>query len=542
MDCPSCAGKVENALSKLDGIAEYETRPTAGTVLVTADPDRLSRHDLVAAIEAAGYEVENGRSGGSEEGGVAPSADVWRSPRALKTWASGVFVAVGLFVEFVLTGANATVLTVLESGLTVADVSLLIAVALAGVPVVRSGYYSARNLSLDIDLLMGAAILGATAIGLYEEAATLAFLFSVAELMERYAMDRARDSLRELIDLSPDEATVRREGTETTIPASEVAVGDVVVVRPGEKVPVDGTVLEGESAVNQAPITGESVPVDKTPGDEVFAGTIAEGGYLEVRAETAAAETTIARIIELVEDAQSNRTEREQFVERFAGYYTPVVVSLALLTMVLPPLVFGLDWRTWFVRGLTLLVISCPCAFVISTPVSVVSGITSAAKNGVLVKGGNHLEAMGAVGAIALDKTGTLTKGDLTVTDVIGLNGHDERTMLGLARSLEERSEHPIAAAIVDRAAEEAVEAGEVSGFESVTGKGVRATVDGTTYYAGKPGLFEELGFGLGHTHRTDGGRAVETAGRCEREGCVDLGGEVVPRLQEEGKTVVLVG
>ncbi|MWG34722.1 heavy metal translocating P-type ATPase [Halomarina oriensis] len=546
MDCASCAGKVENALGKLDGVTERETRPTAGTVSVTYDSSKLSHGEIIAAIEGAGYEVTNadGTSAETDSGGMAPPSDVWTSSRAMKTWASGAFVAIGLLVEFILTGLNTTVVTVLEYGFTVADVALLLAVAFAGVPVVRNGYYSAKNLNLDIDLLMGTAIIGATAIGLYEEAATLAFLFSIAELMETYSMDRARNSLRELMDLSPDEATVRRDGEERTIPVDEVEVGDTVIVRPGEKIPVDGQVIEGESAVNQAPITGESVPVDKTTEDEVFAGTINEDGYLEVRATSAASDTTIAKIVEMVEDAQSNKTEREQFVERFADYYTPIVVGLAILTMTIPPLAFGLGWQTWFVRGLTLLVISCPCAFVISTPVSVVSAITSAAKNGVLIKGGNHLEAMGAVEAVATDKTGTLTKGELTVTDVVPLNGNAESDVLRTARSLEQRSEHPIATAIIDHAEDADVAGTDVTDFESITGKGVRATLDDTTYYAGKPGLFKELGLDLDHSHySTDGGVAVEGATeRCDRGECVNLHDELVPKLQAEGKTIVVVG
>jgi len=328
------------------------------------------------------------------------------------------------------------------------------------------------------------------------------------------------------------------------VPVEAVRVGEVVLVRPGEKIPMDGEVVDGESAVNQAPITGESVPVDKTVGDEVYAGTVNEGGYLEVEVTSTASDNTIARVVSMVEDAQSNRTDREQFVERFANYYTPVVVTIALLTMVVPPLAVGADWTTWFVRGLTLVVLACPCAFVISTPVSVVSGITSAARNGVLVKGGDHLEAMGEVDAIALDKTGTLTKGELVVTDVVALNGNSEEDVLRCARGLETRSEHPIGEAIVAQATGRGVAEREVDDFESLTGKGVRADLDGTPHFAGKPGLFEELGFDLTHVHATtDGGRVTaKSHDLCQRNDCLDLLETTVPRLQSEGKTVVLVG
>ncbi|MFT4958924.1 MAG: Cd2+/Zn2+-exporting ATPase, partial [Halobacteriales archaeon] len=423
MDCPSCAKKVDKSLARVDGVVEVDLKPTTGTAQVTYDTDRTTEADVVEAIEGAGYEVvdrpeqdDAGNAEARESAAVAPPTEVWRSPRAIKTWIGAVLIAVGLPIEFILGDWNVLVATVLGFDLGVADVLFIGAITASGLPVVRSGYYSARQRSLDIDLLMGFAIIAATGIGLYVEAATLAVLFSVAELLEEYAMDRARDSLRELLELSPEEATVRRDGEERTVKADEVRVGETVVVRPGEKIPVDGQVLEGKSAVDESPITGESVPVDKAEGDEVYAGTITADGYLEIEATSEAGASTLAQIIDMVQDAQQGKTEKEQFVDRFAGYYTPAVVVLAILTAAIPPILFGWAWKTWFVRGLTLLVIACPCAFVISTPVSVVSGITSGAKNGVLVKGGNHLEAMGEIDAIALDKTGTLTQGELAVT------------------------------------------------------------------------------------------------------------------------------
>ena len=550
MDCPSCVGKVENALEQLSGISTYETKLTTGTVRVTYDADSLSPSQIVDAIESAGYEVTDSTATDDTEGSTGDRESVWTSSRAIRTWVSGTVVALGLLFEFLLTGQNAPVAGILGRELLIADVLFLVAIGVAGQVIFRNGYYSAQNLSLDMDLLMSIAIGGAVVAGLafgeslYFEAATLAVLFSVAELLERYSMDRARNSLQELMDLSPDEATVRRDGSEVTIPVDKVVVGDVVVVRPGEKIPMDGEVLDGESAVNQAPITGESVPVDKTPGDEVYAGTINEEGYLELRVASEAGDNTLSRIVQMVEDAQSNRTEREQFVDRFAGYYTPVVVGFAVLVALLPPLVLGASWATYIVYGLTLLVLACPCAFVISTPVSVVSGITSAAKNGVLIKGGNHLEAMGAVEAVAVDKTGTLTKGELTVTDIIPLNGNSEADVLRCARGLESRSEHPIGEAIVDHAEEAAVAEREVDAFESITGKGVKATLDDTPHYAGKPGFFEELGFDLSHVHATSDGSTVTTESRrsCERDDCLDLLEATVPTLQSQGKTVVLVG
>ena len=573
MDCPSCAGKVDNSLGSVDGVVDTALQPTTGTATVTYDTGRVDEADVVDAVEGAGYEVAGGGTGAEDadqpEGvDIAPPAEVWTSPRARKTLVGAVSLTLGLLVEFVFAGQNPAVASVLNSQLYLADLLLLGAVVAAGSPVVRGGYYSARNLSLDIDLLMGTAVIAATAIGYVVEAATLAVLFSVAELLEDYAMDRARDSLRELMELSPDEATVRRDGEEVTVPADDVAVGETVVVRPGEKVPLDGTVSEGESAVDESPITGESVPVDKAAGDEVYAGTVTETGYLEVTVTSTAGDSTLSRVIEMVQGAQENRTEKEQFVDRFAGYYTPVVVVLAVLTALVPPLLVAepvsvevagyavtvaADWGAWFVRGLTLLVIACPCAFVISTPVSVVSGVTSAAKNGVLVKGGNHLEAMGDVDAVALDKTGTLTRGELTVTDVIPTEGTDRRRLLRYAASLERRSEHPIAQAVRAHAGDAGVDdRPEPTGFESLTGRGIRANIDGETYYAGKPALFEELGFAVGaHGADTPGRRAGGSSdlrsdgGAPAPDAVADDGlfaGGTLAGLEAEGKTVVLVG
>lgn len=562
MDCASCAGKIEKALDGVAGIRERETLPTTGTVIVTYDPGQISRADLVSAIERAGYTVEETDAETGDDGLVEESRarDVWLSPRALKTWLGGGLLLAGLAVEFLLSGLDVTLVSVLGRGFGTAGGLYFAGAVISGEQILRNGYYSARTRSLDIDLLMSLGILGAltASVGfgeaLYLEAGMLAVLFSVAELMEEYAMDRARSSLRELVDLSPTTATVRRDGEEVTVPVEQLRIGDHIIVRPGDRIPADGTVFEGESAVNQAPITGESVPVDKTDGDEVYAGTINEEGYLEVEVTAAAEDSTLARIVELVEDAQRDKTDHERFVDRFAGQYTPVVVTLAVLITVVPPLlidsavslslagqslVFTGEWATWFKRGLALLVLSCPCALVISTPVSVVSGITSAAKNGVLIKGGTHLESVGTVGAIAFDKTGTLTHGELTVTDVVPAEGESRESVLSVAASLEARSEHPIAEAIVETAEAERIESSAVSGFESLTGKGVRADVDGETYFVGKPALFEELGVSFDSHVASDGGVAVEASGD---DAVATVGGETVESLQSEGKTVVLVG
>ncbi|GAA0472362.1 cadmium-translocating P-type ATPase (plasmid) [Halococcus dombrowskii] len=550
MDCPSCAQKVDKSLQRVDGITDTALQPTTGTATVTYDSDRAAEADVIAAIEGAGYDVVGGEDGADEESAdgmeIAPPSEIWTSSRAIKTWIGAGFVVLGLLFEFVLAGQNPEVATLLGYSLTLADGLFLVAIAISGYPVVRGGYYSARNLSLDIDLLMGTAIIAATGIGYFVEAATLAVLFSIAELLEDYAMDRARNSLRELMELSPDEATVRRNGDEVTVPAEDVEVGETVIVRPGDKIPLDGSVVDGESAVDESPITGESVPVDKSVGEEVYAGSINEEGYLEVEVTSTAGDSTLSRIIEMVQGAQEKKTEKEQFVDRFSGYYTPAVVVLAILTAAVPPLALGWPWQTWFIRGLTLLVIACPCAFVISTPVSVVSGITSAAKNGVLIKGGNHLEAMGEVDAIAMDKTGTLTRGELSVTDIIPFGNHSESDVLRYGAGVEQRSEHPIAEAVLARADEDDVtHLPTPTDFESLTGKGIRATIDGETYFVGKPALFEELGFDVPQARRaTDGGAVLEDvaadSGLEAQES--EYADHVLAGLEEEGRTVVLVG
>ena len=569
MDCPSCAGKVGHALDSVPGVADHDLRATTGTAVVHLAAD-ASVEAVVEAVEAAGYTVTDvegdGTTGGQFASGESPadgqdqghgnalddvSGSVWRSPRGMATLVAAVLLVAGVVLEFGLHAVNGPVATVLGSTLTLADVLLLGAIIAGGRVIVRNGYYSLRSRSLDIDLLMSVAILAATGVSLavptvslYIEGASIAVLFNVAELLERRAVNRARASLAELSELAPSTATVRRNGEPVEVPADSVAVGEIVLVGPGERIPVDGTVTAGDSAVNEAPITGESVPVDKGEGDEVFAGTIAETGYLEVETTATADETTIAHVIELVRDASAKKSDREQFVERFSRYYTPVVVTGAVLTAAVPPLLFGAPWPRWFLRGIALLVIACPCAFVISTPVTVVSGITSAARNGVLIKGGRHLEAMGAVRAVAFDKTGTLTRGELAVTDVIPLNGNDEADLLRCARSLEARSEHPIAAAITAHADEAAVDSRAVDDFESLPGRGVRADLDGVTHYAGTPALFADLGFDLSHAHlTTDGGVVHETRSRCpDREDCLDLLGDTLPRLEADGKTIVLVG
>ena len=343
---------------------------------------------------------------------------------------------------------------------------------------------------------MTVAVIGGAIIGKWAEVSVVVILFAISEALERFSMDKARQSIRSLMDIAPKEALVRRKGQEMMVHVDDIAVGDIMIVKPGQKIAMDGMVVSGYSAVNQAAITGESVPVEKAVDDEVFAGTLNEEGLLEVEITKLVEDTTISKIIHLVEEAQGERASSQAFVEKFAKYYTPIIMIIAALVAVVPPLFFGASWETWVYQGLAVLVVGCPCALVISTPISIVSAIGNAAKKGVLIKGGVYLEEMGALKAIAFDKTGTLTKGVPVVTDFNVLNKQvDENEMLSIITALEYRSQHPLASAIMKRAEEANISYSDVvvDDFSSITGKGIKGTVDGTTYYIGSPKLFKEL-------------------------------------------------
>ncbi|MBS3813298.1 cation-translocating P-type ATPase [Candidatus Bipolaricaulota bacterium] len=476
---------------------------------------------------------------------------VWASPRAVKTWTGGGLLLAGLLLKYGLTGFNRAIFTWQGTDFLVSDLTFLLGIAVAGNVIVRNGFRALRKLNLSIDLLMTSAIFGsviASVFGgkhIFLEGATLAVLYNFAELLEDYSIEKARGSLRELKDLSPDTAVVRRGEVEQEIPAEAVNVGDRVLIRPGSRVPVDGRIVEGGSSINESPITGESIPADKGKGDEVFAGTINQQGYLEVEARSSASESTISRIVKLVESAERKKTKHEKFVNKFSAYYTPAVVVAAVAIAAIPPVVLSEPWAGWFVRGITMLVLACPCAFVISTPVSVVSGITSAAKNGVLIESGTTLEAMSEVQVAAFDKTGTLTRGELTITDVIPLNGKREEEVIKCACGVEERSDHPIAEAIVTHVHEEHDISHDhgIEGFEEISGKGITASLKGERHYAGKPSLIEEMGFDLSHVHHSSDNHEVnrEASKLCRKGDCLNLTDVTIPRLQKEGKTVILV-
>jgi Cd2+/Zn2+-exporting ATPase len=469
MDCASCAVAIERAVTGLAGVQDVRVDVMRGTVRVAREA-RYGDQDLTRAIRAAGYTVRD------RQADVLPR----QTGRLLAAATAGLFLGAGLVLDW--TGAAISPVPF-----------LVVAVVAGGWYVVPRGLAALRHGGLDINFLMTIAAVGAAIIGQWGEAGAAMFLFSVAQLLEGFAMGRARRAIAALMKLSPREATVRRPGGDQVVPVGEVGVGELILVRPGERVPLDGLVARGSSALDQAPITGESMPVEKEPGSEVYAGSINGHGALEVRVTSLADDTTLARILHAVEEAQASRAPSQSFVDRFARIYTPAVVVLAALLAVLPPLLAQADWSTWLYRALALLVIACPCALVISTPVTIVSGLTGAARHGVLIKGGAQLEAAAGISTVAFDKTGTLTEGLPGVTDVVPLRGHTADQVLALAAAVERESEHPVARAIVRAAEQRRLRLPDVEGFSALPGRGARATVAGQPYYLGNLRICAEL-------------------------------------------------
>ena len=488
MDCASCARRVSNGLQELKGVESVEPRVLSKDVLVQFDPGRVGADKIADVVRSLGYDIE--REGGTREPGRWV-AGVWESGNARRSYFSGGLLAAGLALR--LLSLSPVLWTGLAWRIDLAALLYTAAAIVGGFNFFLKGFRAARRLELDMNFLMTVAIFGALVIGEFVEAASIAFLFGIAELLERYSVERARRSLEELLNLAPASARLRRGDTIVTVTVEEIELGDIVVVKPGEKIPIDGWVREGASSVDESPITGESLPVTRSISDYVYAGSMNGEGYLEVEAAKRAGDTTLAHIVHLVEEAEASKAPSERFVEKFAQYYTPTVTGLAVALMVIPPLALGGGFGTWFVRGLTLLVISCPCALVISTPVAVVSAITSAARNGVLIKGGAYLEALGRVRVVAFDKTGTLTAGRLEVVEVVPSpsGGPTADEILELAAALESRSEHPIAEAIRAKAGLRSDGRGyRITEFQAVTGRGARARLDGEIYQIGRPELF----------------------------------------------------
>ncbi|MDI4657452.1 heavy metal translocating P-type ATPase [Xanthobacter autotrophicus] len=507
MDCASCAAKIEGTTLRIAGVAEAEVSVAAGTLVIrhaqdadlaplagrlspmgyalaplASDSGQRKAHDhgeSCAGHDHAGHDHDHSGHDHAEAGdhdqGAAPAAEGswWSTGKARLTLLSGLALVaafgIGTFVPAVQSW-------------------LYLAAMLVGlVPIARRAIAAAANgMPFTIEMLMTIAAAGAVIIGAAEEAAAVVFLFLVGELLEGVAAGRARASIRALTALVPKTALVERDGATVEIPAASLMVGDVILVRPGDRISADGVIVAGESGIDESPVTGESVPVRKGPQATVFAGTVNEEAALRVRVTATAEDNTIARVVKLVEEAQEKRAPTERLIDRFSRYYTPGVVVVAALVAVIPPLLFGGGWDAWIYKGLAILLIGCPCALVISTPAAIAAGLSAGARCGLLLKGGAVLETAGKVTTVCFDKTGTLTQGRPQVTDVIAF-AQPAAEVLRLAAALETGSSHPLAKAILDRAAADAIAIAPAEAAQALGGKGVSAQVEGREVFLGSP-------------------------------------------------------
>ena len=470
MDCAACARTVEKVVGGLDGVRYVKVSFGTATLLVDGD---VPADAVQATVRRAGYTAHQpGRR-------ASDGAPFWRrSARAFSA---------ALSVVLLLAAVGASLL---DAPQLVSEPLYLLSMAVGGWAIAWAALAALRRRTLDMNVLMTMAALGAVAIGEYAEAAWVLVLFAVGTTLETFALDRSRRSVEALMELAPVEARLISDGEERMVPVEEVLPGSVVEVRPGERLPLDGVVVGGASSVDESALTGESVPVDKSASDDVFAGTLNAFGALTVRVTAAAEDSTLARVARLVAEAQGSRAPAERFVDRFARFYTPLVFLAALVVAVVPS-VLGGDPGTWVYRALALLIVACPCALVISVPVSVVSAIGGAARRGVLIKSGQALEDLGRVKAVALDKTGTLTEGRPQLASITALEA-TESDALRLMAAVERQSEHPLAVAVVRAARERGADIPPADGFEALPGRGARATVDGRTLWAGGPRLAAE--------------------------------------------------
>ncbi|MEY9972844.1 Cd2+/Zn2+-exporting ATPase [Lysinibacillus sp. RC46] len=469
LSCASCAAKFEKNVKAIPEVQDAQVNFGASKIMVIGniDADQLEEAGAFDGIKVSQSTVRT----------IEKSTPFYRKTENILAGISLLFIVLGYVF-----GAMRSETEPLTIGM------FIIAILVGGIGIFKTGFRNLARFEFDMKTLMTIAVIGAAIIGEWEEAAVVVFLFAVSEALEAYSMDKARQSIRQLMDIAPPTATIKRAHGEhfheMELPTEEIEIGDILIVKPGQKIAMDGIVVSGLSAVNQAAITGESIPVSKTVDDEVFAGTLNEEGALEVRVTKRVEDTTIAKIIHLVEEAQAEKAPSQQFVDRFAKYYTPAIMIVALLVAVIPPLFIG-DWQHWIYQGLAVLVVGCPCALVVSTPVAIVTAIGNAARQGVLIKGGIHLEQLGHIEAIAFDKTGTLTKGQPAVTDIFTSQQMSEDYVLQLVAAVEKQSQHPLAKAILQALHEKNLTELIPTDFQSVTGKGAYATVDGQIIYVG---------------------------------------------------------
>ena len=517
-----------------------------GKMSVIAAPAGVTTDKVLRAVAAAGLQGQEWQADANKQvSALAPDSRL----RPILVAVSGVSTLLGFLLHVVLAGKLSDALGSEGMGQTHLPplaVAFLYGLAiLSGIwLVLPKAWNAARRFRPDMNLLMVVAVTGAMLIGEWFEAATVAFLFAFSNLLESWSVARARRAIGSLLDLSPTTVRVRRDGQEQSVSPTDVEPGTLFIVRPGEKLPLDGVVKTGNSYANEAPITGESKPAAKEPGSKVFAGTINGDGALEVESTARAENTTLASIVRLVEESQSRRAPSEQWVESFARYYTPAVMLISLLFLLVPPLLFQREWYPSIYNALVLLVIACPCALVISTPVSVVAALTSAASRGVLIKGGMFLEIPGQLAAIAFDKTGTLTLGKPAVAQVVALSGHTEQELLERAAAMEARSDHPLAQAIVAYAEQKGIVVQPADDFQILQGKGATAKLGGRTFWVGSHRYLEERGQETPAVHSSieelsAGGQSVVVVGNEEHVcGFLTLADQVRPQAREVLQTL----
>jgi Zn2+/Cd2+-exporting ATPase len=498
--CINCAGKFEENVKQLDGVIDAKVNFGAAKITVYGNT-------TIEKLEEAGA-FENLKIYPEKKIDAIKKESIWR--QYSKVFISSIFIFIG-YIGYFTIGENHW-LTIL---------AFAAAILLGGYTLFKTGLKNLTHLDFDMKTLMTIAIIGAVIIEEWAEGAVVVVLFAISEGLEAYSMNKARASIQSLMELAPNEATIKRDNKEVVVNVEDIKIGDLLIIKPGEKIAMDGIVVSGKSTVNQATITGESQPVFKQINDEVYAGTVNEEGYLEVKVTKTAEDTTLAKIIHLVEEAQAERAPSQAFVDKFAKYYTPVIIGIAVLVALIPPLFFQQPWGEWIYQGLAILVVGCPCALVVSTPVAIVTAIGAAAKQGVLIKGGIYLEEMAKVKAIAFDKTGTLTYGKPKVTDVKWLIHEQIPLHLAIIHRLESYSQHPLGKAMKDYVLSLLID-NEVliTDFTSITGKGVKGTVDQKEYWIGNEKLAVEV---LQHP------LSNETV-------------NIIGTLQNEGKTAVLYG
>ncbi len=485
LNCLDCVRKIEKCVSKLDWIEEAKVNFSTSQLRVktneTVNNITSMDNEIGDELEKLGFGIKKEKNGISE----ANKTSVKDKKLFYLTIITALFVFFGVVTSYYYTYKFRSL-----------NISVLFysaAILSGGIYVSKKGVRSLLNLQLDINFLMCVAAIGAACIGEWLEGATVILLFLFAQLLETYTLDKARNAVHALMEISPKYAFVKAVSGVKRTDVDDVNIGDIILVRPGERIPLDGEVVDGYSTVNQSPITGESISVEKTAGDKVYAGTINEKGSFDVCITSLFRECTLSKIIHLIEEAQAQKAPFQSFVDTFAKYYTPTVVFTALLITLVPTFFFNGEFSHWLYRALVLLVISCPCALVISTPVALMSGITNAAKNGVLFKGGIYLENIGKIKAVAFDKTGTLTSGIPVVTDIVPVENENKEDILRIAAAIEARSEHNIATAILKKAENMALQKVDGNNFQSFTGKGAGMEIDGCKYYIGNTKLFKEL-------------------------------------------------